>query len=470
VTRPGRMRRRLARWLDPTVADPTTSGSPQAAPSVQAPPRPADPWPELCEQFALRILGVAYQSAGQLAEVEREEEDPGRLERLYRVDHATSRIRRQAENLLVLAGRTVEDAGRQITPILDVIRAANSAIDHYSRVRIGAVVHLAVVDLAADDVIRVLTEVLDNATRFSSPASIVTVSAHLTELGSVLLRVEDSGIGMSPDLIAEYNAALGGQARMTGDGTNTSQLGLQVVHRLARAHQMHVQLIRRDGVGTTTTVLLPTAMLCEIPVAGLPRGVQQATSVPRVGPQPAIGSHGMPTPVGVPRNAAPTTGVSRGAAQPAVGSVRRQPQPSRGTASTPAIHLSLVGREATGPHATGPQATGPHATGPQATGPHATGPQATGPRAAGARSSGQHAAGPREAGTTQDPLGVHKTPGRPDLPQRQPSSLRDFPRPELPPTPAPASDQTAWPDETMDFAAGFNEGQQPLSGSRSEGQ
>ena len=224
MNRPGGLRRRVARWLDSTVDDGFTPepaggfkavGPPPTGPDLGLPgpdTRAAQAWPALCEQFALRILAAAYQTGGQLAAVEADEQDPGRLAQFYRIDHANTRIRRQAENLLVLAGRTVDDAGRQVTSLLDVVRAATSAIEHYPRVRLGVIAHLAVVDFAADDVIRVLTEVLDNAARFSPPTALVTVSAHLTEAGSVLMRVEDSGVGFAPAPLADVNAMLASTA------------------------------------------------------------------------------------------------------------------------------------------------------------------------------------------------------------------------------------------------------------------
>ncbi|HEU5108496.1 MAG TPA: hypothetical protein VFT95_08065, partial [Micromonosporaceae bacterium] len=126
-------RRALARRLDPQRPE-------------EPAPRPADPEPPppddtavalaaLSEQFAIRILTATYQMGTRLEAVEADEQDPARLEQLYGLDHVVSRVRRQAENLLVLAGRQIEDAGRQTTTMLDVVRAASSAIEFYARVQ-----------------------------------------------------------------------------------------------------------------------------------------------------------------------------------------------------------------------------------------------------------------------------------------------------------------------------------------------
>ncbi|WP_203935951.1 sensor histidine kinase [Planosporangium mesophilum] len=298
-------RQRMARRLDPALAEP-------AAPAVKAPgvktpavnqavPPPREhvdhissQWAAICEQFALRILGTSYQMGNHVEAAEADEQDADRLEKLYRIDHANTRIRRQAENLQVLLGRKIEDAGRQVTPLLDVVRAATSAIEHFPRVQIGRMVDLAVVEFAADDVIRVLTELLDNATRFSPPTSSVIVSAYLTEQGSVLLRVEDGGVGVKPDQLPALNAMLAGTALPIPNGKPATHLGLVVVARLAHAQQLRVHLVNRHSGGTTATVLIPEQLLCELPVpvrAQTNGGSQRRQSAPPAVHRPSAFSY-----------------------------------------------------------------------------------------------------------------------------------------------------------------------------------
>lgn len=243
----------------------------------------AEPWPAVSEQFALRVLGLAELMRGHLDKLEAEEEDPEVLELLYRVDHAATRVQRLAENLQVLAGGRPGEVDGQVTPMIDVIRAGMSAIEHYSRVHIGSVVDLAVVDWAADDVGRVMAELLDNATRYSPPTSTVSVSAHLTEQGSVMLRVEDGGIGFDPVRLKAMNAKL--YAETSGlDPQSPTQMGLAVVRRLARTHGIRVQLVKREPAGTTAMVLLPVSLLCEYPARRARR--------PQPRPSPRPGGNG----------------------------------------------------------------------------------------------------------------------------------------------------------------------------------
>ncbi|MEU5721912.1 ATP-binding protein [Micromonospora sp. NPDC047738] len=282
--------------MDPTVAQ--WDVAPQETPEPPPPPPdepPPSPWPAICEQFAMRIMASAYQMGSHLEAMETDEQDPDRLERLYRIDHANTRIRRHAENLQVLLGRRVEDANPQTVPLVDVVRAASSAVEHYPRIRMGHVLDLAVVEFAADDVIRVLTELLDNATRFSPPTSPVIVSAFITEDGSVLLRIEDAGVGLHPDHVAQLNALLGGRPLSPATLDPAAHLGLAVVAHLAGSHRLRVTLTNRPSGGTTATVLVPGALLCEIPT---PAGPDPATPSPvwPPPPGPVPGQAGVPIP------------------------------------------------------------------------------------------------------------------------------------------------------------------------------
>lgn len=253
-------RRRLARRLDPQAGRHVLT-------AAASPPPLTPDWSRVCEQFALRVLAATYQMGTELAAAEDGEQDVARLAQLYRLDHAVTRVRRQAENLQVLSGRVVEDAGRQVTTLLDVARAAMSAIEYYPRVHIGHVIDLAIVDFAADDLIRILTELLDNATRFAPPTATATVSAYLTEQGSVLIRIEDAGLGLPPSHLPAINALLSGAIPPVPVDGAANRLGLLVVARLAAAHRMPVQLVPRPSGGTTATVLVPAPLLCEAPRA-----------------------------------------------------------------------------------------------------------------------------------------------------------------------------------------------------------
>lgn len=211
---------------------------------------------------ALRDLDLVDSLLAKLEDMEANEGDPDALGRLYQLDHLAARLRRNAENLRILAGQDAGSRAGAAAPVVDVIRAAMSSIEPYPRIEIGRVAALAVVDLAADDLSRLLAELLDNAAAHSPPASKVAISAQLTEQGSVLMRIEDAGTGLPADRLQELNSWLSAEQPDRGA---VEHLGLAVVRRLAAKHGIRVSLASRTTRGTTATVLVPAKLLCEAP-------------------------------------------------------------------------------------------------------------------------------------------------------------------------------------------------------------
>lgn len=321
-----------ARLLENTNLENARQG-PLSLPSSAPPPSPQALPPELgsasalvgiCSSIALRDLNLVDSLLAQLEEMEAKEEDQDRLAELYRLDHTATRLRRNAENLRVLAGRDADDTGADTTSLVDVVRAAMSSIDHYSRVTIGRVVSLGVVGFAADDLGRLLAEVLDNAANQSPPNSPVRVSAHLTEQGSVLLRIEDEGIGLPPDRLHDLNERL--SAAPVLDDDSVRHMGLAVVRRLADRHDMRVHLDRRMPHGTTATILLPAGLVCELPEASWSGA--QTVVFPQTGVSPSADRAAPPVP---PRSGLPR----RRAAQTAAPSGQQAPQTARPRPSAP---------------------------------------------------------------------------------------------------------------------------------------
>lgn len=293
----------LFRWgrhrrHEPSIQEEQVSAALDEAPETASPPPPAEPWRPVASEFAERVLMLTWAAVSQLAEVESTEQDPERLRRLYHTDHALTRIRRIAENVQVLTGVQIEDPGRQITTVLDVIRAAASAVENYQRLRLGRIVDLAVAEVAADDVIRILTELVDNAIRYSPPSTPVTVSAHLTDAGHVLVRVTDSGIGVNPAALPQLNAMLDTGTHLATDAPQASHLGLPVVARLIQRHSsLRVQLTPHQPAGTTAMLLIGGELVCEIPPAAAPDPVVPPGVVPGREERPPVDADPAPTAV-----------------------------------------------------------------------------------------------------------------------------------------------------------------------------
>lgn len=255
-----------------TIAPPAATSTAVVPASAEPAARPQriarQEWPqdEMASMYAgiaLRDLNLVDSLLSRLETMEANESDPEALDRLYRLDHLATRLRRNAENLRILAGQEIGSAATEPTSLVDVLRGAMSSIEQYTRVEINRVAALAVVDFAADDISRLLAELLDNATTHSPPTSLVTVSAHLTEQGSVLVRIEDAGIGLPPDKLRALNLRLSTNTRL--DSQSIEHMGLAVVRKLAAKHGARVNLEQRPTHGTTASVLLPSALLCEAP-------------------------------------------------------------------------------------------------------------------------------------------------------------------------------------------------------------
>ncbi|WP_051939943.1 nitrate- and nitrite sensing domain-containing protein [Phaeacidiphilus oryzae] len=203
-----------------------------------------------------RTQGLIERQIALITDLENNEGDPDQLESLFRLDHLATRMRRNGENLLVLAG---EEPGRQWNqpiPLVDVLRAAASEVEEYERIELSGIPETDVVGPAVNDLVHLLAELLENATSFSSPQTRVRVTATRLPDQRVLVEIHDKGIGLSAEDFAEINAKLA--APSTLDASVSRQMGLYVVGRLAARHSVRVQLrASTEGTGTTSLVMIP---------------------------------------------------------------------------------------------------------------------------------------------------------------------------------------------------------------------
>ncbi len=191
-----------------------------------------------------------------ITDLENNEADPDQLENLFRLDHLATRMRRNGENLLVLAG---EEPGRrwdQPVPLVDVLRAASSEVEQYERIELTGVPEAEIHGRAVTDLVHLLAELLENATTFSSPQTKVRVTATRLPDGRVMIEIHDKGIGLTAEDFADINHKLANPP--TVDAAISQRMGLFVVGRLSDRHGVRVQL-RPSGeqAGTTSLVMLP---------------------------------------------------------------------------------------------------------------------------------------------------------------------------------------------------------------------
>lgn len=252
------------RRRQPELAEPVVVETPPPPPAPA--PEPPDLWRPVAGEFALRLLTLTWEAVHHIGEAEYREEDAERRKVLFRIDHSVTRVRRLAENLRVLTGEPFDDPDQQVTSLQDVMHAAGAAVENYERLHFGPIVDLAVAAVAADDVIRILTELIDNADRYSPPTEPVSIAAHLTGDGDVVIRVEDNGIGLNPAHMPWIERLLDNPDGPPADELKPAHLGLSVAAVLTHRHRsLRVRLVPRQPRGTVAMLLIGADLLCETP-------------------------------------------------------------------------------------------------------------------------------------------------------------------------------------------------------------
>ncbi|MEV0995279.1 nitrate- and nitrite sensing domain-containing protein [Nonomuraea sp. NPDC050202] len=231
--------------------------------------------------LARRTQGLVHRQLTVLDVMERRETDPEELKELFRLDHLAIRMRRNAENLIVLSGSSPARTWRRSVPMVDVVRGALAEVEDYTRVSLMPMGEVVLVGRAVGDVIHLLAELIENAVSFSPPYTNVQVSGQLVANGYVI-EIEDRGLGMKPEDLETANERIADppEFRITG----TARLGLYVVSQLARRHDIQVVLKASPYGGTTVVVLLPQELVQLDPTPEPPGGERER--LPRR--QPAV--------------------------------------------------------------------------------------------------------------------------------------------------------------------------------------
>src|SRR5690606_27497164 len=193
-------------------------------------------------------------------QLERQEEDPEQLEVLFQIDHLATRMRRNGENLLILAGHGGQSKHADPVPLLDVVRAAMSEVSEYTRVRAQELPEdVAISPDAADDLSHLIAELLDNATAYSATSLPVAVRGRSGEDGTLLLEVIDDGIGIPQERLDQLNRWLATPPQLSEEVIR--HMGLYVVSRLAARQGVNVQLQTRPFNGTTAYIRIPATLV-----------------------------------------------------------------------------------------------------------------------------------------------------------------------------------------------------------------
>jgi len=193
--------------------------------------------------------------------LEQDEDDPGRLSNLFAMDHLVTRMRRNSESLLLLAGRETARKWSEPVPLTDVGRAAISEIEQYNRVTLGIQHGVSVAGAAVSDVVHLLAELIENATIFSPKETPVQMTAQEVSSGGVLIEVMDSGVGIPGEVLAGINERL--DTPPVVDVSVSRHMGLFAAGRLAERHGIRIRLRARSPQGIVAMVWLPGTIIIE---------------------------------------------------------------------------------------------------------------------------------------------------------------------------------------------------------------
>ncbi|MFF4773780.1 nitrate- and nitrite sensing domain-containing protein [Microtetraspora fusca] len=298
--------------------------------------------------LARRTQSLVHRQLTLLDVMERRENDEAELRDLFRVDHLATRMRRNAENLIVLSGASPARAWRRAVPMVDVVRGALAEVEDYTRVTVLPMGDVELTGRAVGDVIHLLAELVENAVSFSPPYTMVQISGQVVANGYAI-EIEDRGLGMTEEDLAATNERIADPPEF--NLSSTARLGLYVVSKLAERHAIRVVLKSSPYGGTTAIALLPHELIGD--------GMNQQSPSESAADDRPTGENAFGAARDEQEN--PSFPVSRialvGGREPSVQAVRTIPDPAASSAPGTAADAPDV----TGPH-TGPF-TGPF-TGP----------------------------------------------------------------------------------------------------------
>jgi signal transduction histidine kinase len=224
---------------------------------------------DVFRNLARRNQSLLQRQLTVLDGMERKATDPDVLEDLFKMDHLTTRMRRHAEGLIILSGAAPGRSWSAPVKLIDVMRGAVAEVEDYARVAVSTQSKAALSGSAVTDVIHMLAELIENATTLSPPFTQVRVSGEIVGNGFAI-EIEDRGLGMTPQRMAELNERLANPPDI--NPANTEQLGLFVVGQLARRHGIGIALRPSPYGGVTAVALVPRRLIVEEGPAAITAG------------------------------------------------------------------------------------------------------------------------------------------------------------------------------------------------------
>ena len=217
---------------------------------------------ELFVNLGRRNQNLVSRQLRLIDELEHSDADPEIITKVFKIDHIATRMRRNAESLLVMAGLETPRRWKNAVAVGDVIRSTVSEVEQFDRVEVGNLPQIKVSGKAAADVSHLLAELVENAVRYSPPDMQVHVVGRMIGDGALRISIVDYGTGMTPPDLEQAALRLGGNQNI--DQTQTQYLGHYVVGKLALRHGIKVRLESPGGEGLAAYVELPAEILSEM--------------------------------------------------------------------------------------------------------------------------------------------------------------------------------------------------------------
>ena len=216
---------------------------------------------EVFVNLARRMQSLAHRAIQGLDELENQVEDPDLLKGLFRVDHLSTRMRRQAESLAVIGGAASRRQWSRPVTVYEVLRSAIAEVEHYNRVKVAPPVEGTLDGAAVADVIHLLAELIENATKFAPPHTQVILRAETVTAG-LAIEIEDRGLGIPRETQRRLNDLLADLERIDLDElVQDGRIGLLVVSALSRRHHVAVRLQTNLYGGTQAVVVIPKELI-----------------------------------------------------------------------------------------------------------------------------------------------------------------------------------------------------------------
>ncbi|MBD2891495.1 hypothetical protein amrb99_04010 [Actinomadura sp. RB99] len=330
----------VARWTeDPPPADP---GDPAAQLAGELRRAQGEAWNAVLDaasrraagdrrvgvfvSLARRMQSLSHRAIQGLDGLENQVEDPDLLKGLFKVDHLATRTRRQAESLAVIGGAASRRQWTRPVTVYEMLRSAIAEVEHYKRVKVVPPAEGSVHGSAVADIVHLLAELIENATKYSPPHTQVLVRVESVAAG-LAVEVEDRGLGIPREDQRRLNELLADHERgHTEELLGEGRIGLHVVSALARRHKVRVQLQTNVYGGTQAVVVIPTEL------AGGPEEAETPAQAGRAAPAPAPAG-----PPPGPRHAAPPR------PEPAPGAPHRPAAPTWETGPQPPMPVQAAG-------------------------------------------------------------------------------------------------------------------------------